>query len=202
MRTLLQRIKRCRRTPDFTLAELLISLSILALIATFTIPKILVTQQNNSYNAAAKEVAAMVSAAYDQHKLAGNLTTNTTMRDLTPYMNYLSTTSSPIDYIYGYSVNVDCTSNNVCLRLHAGGVLMYHQDRRFNGTNLNNGIQFYYAPDGLYVNTTNDPGKAIQFTICYKGRVPDVGNALTNTQNNVDTYSALPAGVAPWFSWN
>lgn len=47
----------------FTLAELLISLAILGLIATFTIPKIMSAQQNNEYSAIAQEDIATLSAA-------------------------------------------------------------------------------------------------------------------------------------------
>ncbi|HEY9745532.1 MAG TPA: prepilin-type N-terminal cleavage/methylation domain-containing protein [Oculatellaceae cyanobacterium] len=54
-----------RHLTGFTLAELLIALSILGLIATFTIPKVLVAQQDMTYRANAKDVAAAISAAYD-----------------------------------------------------------------------------------------------------------------------------------------
>lgn len=44
-----------RTQSGFTLAELLIALTILGVIATFTIPKILTAQQASTYNAIAKE---------------------------------------------------------------------------------------------------------------------------------------------------
>ena len=44
-----------RYKKGFTLAELLISLGILGLIATFTIPKIVGAAGDSKYNAAAKE---------------------------------------------------------------------------------------------------------------------------------------------------
>ncbi|MCE3235965.1 MAG: hypothetical protein K0Q50_2145 [Vampirovibrio sp.] len=55
------------RYPGFTLAELLISLSILGIIATFTIPKLLMNQRVSAYNASAHESAASISGAYQQH---------------------------------------------------------------------------------------------------------------------------------------
>lgn len=74
----------------FTLAELLISLMILGLIATFTIPKILITQQTLRFNAVAKEDISAISAALTQAQYMGTLTTNTTIGDITQYLNYVS----------------------------------------------------------------------------------------------------------------
>ena len=47
----------------FTLAELLIALGILGVIATFTIPKVLQTNQNAQWQATGKEAIAMISGA-------------------------------------------------------------------------------------------------------------------------------------------
>lgn len=55
---------RCIAQKGFTLAELLIALSILGVIATFTIPKVLQSQQNGKYNTMAKEAIATISQAY------------------------------------------------------------------------------------------------------------------------------------------
>lgn len=45
----------------FTLAELLIALAILGVIATFTIPKVLTANQNGTFKAIGKETAAMLA---------------------------------------------------------------------------------------------------------------------------------------------
>ena len=67
----------------FTLAELLIALLILGEISTFTIPKIIYSQQNQKYNAIAKESAAMISAAYQQYQYSGNSLTTMSATSLT-----------------------------------------------------------------------------------------------------------------------
>lgn len=65
----IQRKKRASRVYlGFTLAELLISLAILGVIATFTIPKIIKAQQDAKFNAIAKEAATMVTGAYQQYQ--------------------------------------------------------------------------------------------------------------------------------------
>ncbi|MBL8031855.1 MAG: prepilin-type N-terminal cleavage/methylation domain-containing protein [Candidatus Doudnabacteria bacterium] len=48
------------RVKGFTLAELLIALVILGVIATFTIPKVLYANQNTKYNAIAKEAMGTI----------------------------------------------------------------------------------------------------------------------------------------------
>ena len=73
----------CNTSTGFTLAELLIALAILGVIATFTIPKILTSQANSQRNAIAKEVMSMISGAHQQLKSNNALSTSTTMGALT-----------------------------------------------------------------------------------------------------------------------
>ena len=78
------------KQSGFTLAELLIALAILGVIATFTIPKVLESGSTSQWNAMGKEVASMISGAHQQHKLQGLLSTNTLSGDLTQHMNYVA----------------------------------------------------------------------------------------------------------------
>ena len=50
-----------KQHPGFTLVELLIALAILGTIATFTIPKVLQTQQDGKFKSIGKEAAGFVS---------------------------------------------------------------------------------------------------------------------------------------------
>jgi prepilin-type N-terminal cleavage/methylation domain-containing protein len=186
------------RLSGFTLAELLIALLILGEIATFTIPKILTSQQNNRYNATGKEVAATIAAAYQQALLAGTVTTNTTPGDLTPYMNYVSVdTTSSVDWQYTGSTT-DCTTVR-CLKLHNGGILHY-TSIHFYGTNTTNAIYFYFDPDGTTDGTTTNAGKAVLFFLYYNGRITSWSNAAANTSANGATYGPLQVDP-PWFKW-
>ena len=73
----------------FTLAELLIALAILGVIATFTIPKILDSGSNSKWNAVTLEAVSMVSQAYQLYKMENTPTATTGLRDFTTYLNYV-----------------------------------------------------------------------------------------------------------------
>ena len=68
----------------FTLAELLIALAILGVIATFTIPKILDSGSSSKHNAIVKEAAGMISGAFQVYKLNWAFSNLTTTGYLTP----------------------------------------------------------------------------------------------------------------------
>lgn len=122
----------------FTLAELLIALALLGVIATFTIPKILNAQQSSASLAKAKEVAAMISGAYQQAQAAGNASSSTKPGDLTQYMNYVKLdTSGTLIGAYpswagtaGGGTNA-CDATRPCLILHNGGLQL--NDAAFGG---------------------------------------------------------------------
>jgi prepilin-type N-terminal cleavage/methylation domain-containing protein len=198
-----------RRFPaGFTLVELLIALVILGEIATFSIPKILYASQNQSYNAAAKEVAAMLSGALQQAKLTGTLTANTKLHDLTPYMNFVAIDStSDIDFLYNTStINFPCNYNSdYCLVLHNGGKLLLN-GQSFGGTASTNAVYFYFDPDGKVTDgTTNSPGRSLRLYLFYNGRVQTEGTVQPGTCGL--PYGCLPASYPrptndpPWFSW-
>jgi prepilin-type N-terminal cleavage/methylation domain-containing protein len=185
------RWKPLRYNQGFTLAELLISLAILGVIATFTIPKIITAQRDAKFNAIAKEAAAMVTGAYQQYQSQNTPTSNTGISTLTPYMNYVSTDSSTIiDHMYG-SNGYACGSGGSggCIRLHNGAIIRYNTSVGFGGTASTDNIWFAVDPDGVYSGTTNGYGKAIEFIFYYNGRISTRGMENGTTQD------------PPWFSW-
>src|SRR3712207_5952575 len=103
----------------FTLAELLIALAILGVIATFTIPKVLNSQQDGKYKAMAKETVSAVSEAFSNYQKSNTVTGNESLGVLTPYLNYVSIHTSTLvidDEPSGTSRA--CSATSVCLRLH------------------------------------------------------------------------------------
>lgn len=195
----------CRKSKQgFTLAELLISLAILGVIATFSIPKILSAQQNRQYNAIAHENIATVAAAYQILQLNGQLTANTTAGAFTPYINYISAVSDSSLVIDSVPTLTTTTCNGTtyyCLKMHNGSVLAY-RSASFGGTATTNGFFFFTDPDGKVTDgTTNGPGKGMSVFIYYNGRMTDEGNLLPGTTSSLSGYSADAAKVPSWFSW-
>lgn len=81
--------RKSRIAIGFTLAELLIALGILGVIATFTIPKVLSAQQETQKKAIAKEVASMITGAYQLYVKDNGYSTSISGASLVPYLNYV-----------------------------------------------------------------------------------------------------------------
>lgn len=147
----------------FSIAELLIVMLIVAQIATFTIPKLLVSQQNGAYKAKAKEVASMISEAYENYKYSNTPTASTKGADLTPFMSYVRLqTTGEVDNMNGQT-SIGCSSTTLCLVLHNGGTLRISSNS-FSNTTTTNAIGFYFDPDGVYSGLTTGPSKSVHFS--------------------------------------
>jgi prepilin-type N-terminal cleavage/methylation domain-containing protein len=191
--------KSWKSRKGFTLAEILIALAILSVIATFTIPKIISNQQDGRNNAIVKETAATMVAAFQQHQQLGLLTTSMNASALFPYINYLKIdTTSLLDGLQTQG-SVTCTSRP-CIAL-PNGAIIYPGVGVFSGTNTTNAIHFYIDPDGQYSGTTNGPGKSVGMFLYYNGRITTYGTADVGTLYAGGTIVATPAYDPPWFSW-
>ena len=188
----------------FTLAELLIALAILGVIATFTIPKILDSQTSSKYNSIVKEVAAMYSGAYQSYKLDNSASAATTLGDLTPYMNYVAVSSTlTLDNVNNFASN-SCTSvTRTCLILHSGAVIYYPTDISFGDTQTTNVLWFNVDPDGVYGGSTTGPSKSAQLYLYFNGRIVSVSDVLPNSYNSTSgPFGPVPANEAEYFSWS
>ncbi len=190
----------------FTLAELLVTLLILAEIVTFTIPKVLVTQRNQQYNARAKEVAGMITGAYQQLQLSGGASAATKGTDLTPYMNFVSMdTTSSIDNIDSGGSAEPCNSATPCFRLHGGGLLRIgvngcYAAISFGGTSTTHYLGFQFDPDGLPLGGTDK--NVIEFDLFYNGRLSTRGATSGWIKNSCQTvWYTAPDYDPTWLSW-
>jgi prepilin-type N-terminal cleavage/methylation domain-containing protein len=194
-----------KRVRGFTLAELLIALTILAEIATFTIPKVLQSQQMNKFKAIGKENIAMAAAAFQLHQLNGKVASSTKFTDLTQYMNYTKfDTVTPLDGDQGSTPSAGSScANYACIRLANGSFILWDPSESFGGTNITNVITFMIDPDGKITDgTATGPGHAVMALIYYNGRITDIGSAVPTGVSSAYTWSQNTGAVPPWFSWN
>ncbi len=194
-------------SSGFTLAELLIALAILGVIATFTIPKILSAQQNAKSNSAAKQVAGAISAAYDRYKneLGSAVPTTATAEVLKGYINYVAqdTTSLVQDHPGASNVVWNCSSGSMtCLKMATGGILFWFNNQSFNGTG-NNALTIYYDPDGVNSGAivASNPSVSVCFLLYYNGRLVDRNNALGGSSNSYWGFGPGSTFNPTWFSW-
>lgn len=134
------------RRVGFTLAELLISLAILGVIATFTIPKVLNSSQDQTAQSIAKEAAGMIAEAYQTYKIENTVDASFGIWDLTPYINYVSITTTTQVQVppNGGVTNCDLMP---CLKMHNGSTIKYYT-HTLGGLNTTNDCIFKLIPMG------------------------------------------------------
>ncbi len=203
---------RKQKVMGFTLAELLISLAVLGVIATFTIPKVLNGQQDGQWNAIAKETVSMITGAYNAYRLENSPTAQTTIYDFTPYMNYVRVdTSALMDSNGGGTGTAQCGSSAdvICLVLHNGGMVRFQGSRCFFGTTDKHSVSIALDPDGKVPGDTgiNGPGKTVDFWLYFNGRITSSEHLLTDTIRgqggcgSAITYQPAAGRDPDWFEW-
>jgi prepilin-type N-terminal cleavage/methylation domain-containing protein len=177
----------------FTLAELLIALAILGVIATFTIPKVLNAAGSGQSTAIAKEAASMVSGSFSSYQLNNTLAAAVTAGALTQYMNYVSVDTSGNSYGFTGSGLCSTVASVACLKLHNGGVLEYNPTNTFGGTTTTNALVFNIDPDGA------GPLTGATFIQYYNGRLTTGGAAASLTATNgAVTIATDPSYIQNW----
>jgi prepilin-type N-terminal cleavage/methylation domain-containing protein len=185
----------------FTLAELVIAMGLLGVIATFTISKVLVTSQTQRFNAVAKEAVAMVSVAFQQYKMNNSISTSTSLDDLVPYFNYIrKPTSGNIDDVWTYG-NVNC-SWVACYQLASGAIVWWYTNSTatFSGVSSIHAVRLHVDPDGVANASSTGPGKSAQFLLYANGRIADREGVAFGTIVGGTPYGA-DAIKPDWLSW-
>lgn len=196
----------------FTLAELLIALAILGVIATFTIPKILQAQSDSRKSAIVKETAATIASLYQEYKtnntVTGTTSMGTIMLAIEPKMNYIKRISPAIwsnafDDPLGdpWTDGGECSNTVRCYILPSGALLTVGGSGiAFGGTSSTNAVRFLIDVDGGY---NGDRSNSIWFFLYYNGRVTHYGSGISadTTSQGGDVYQPNAAYDPPWFSW-
>jgi prepilin-type N-terminal cleavage/methylation domain-containing protein len=182
------------KRKGFTLAELLIALAILGVIATFTIPKVLTSTTAGKNRAIAKETLATISEAYMQLKVNAPAPINMTSQELAPYINYIKQDNN-LQYQMVYGTE-NCNDGYKNCYLMPNGSILALWNAQFGGTNFNNATFFHIDPDGTGLE------KGIEFILYYNGRILDGATMLNPTVNHYGSFGPQPADVPDWFTYN
>ena len=182
----------------FSLAEVLIALAILGVIAVFTIPKLLIGQQNAMFNAVTKEAASSFAASFQKMAAQGAITKATKPADILANINYVQKITTSVDGSPG-SGSASCASGTVCYQLHSGAVIRTGSCS-FGGTSNLNQVNIVVDPDGV------DTGKqdSVAFFLYYNGQITTFGTAPVGSTNSCTAPSDVPDPTKDpsWFSWN
>ncbi len=143
---------RTNRTTGFTLAELLIALAILGVIATFTIPKILNAQQDQKKTAIAKEMMGAAGEVYLKKRADGSLI-SATGADFARQMNYVKMDATTVidDAPSTGWGSLDCaTWWAKCFVMHNGSIVGSDDTGPMGGTTEGNSIWLLVDTEASY----------------------------------------------------
>ncbi len=187
-----------RVIAGFNLADLLISLAILGVIATFTIPKIVISQQNTSYKANAKQLIGALATAYQQHKFLGRASASTRPSDLFQYLNHIKyDTTSYIDvYPNSGAASSHCAARPCAF--FSNGAALAADWSTLGGTGTTNAMMFYIDPDSQL----GSRNTIAVFVYC-DGSIREFSSLLPGTVVGGGGWPGGPSlGAKPnWFSW-
>jgi prepilin-type N-terminal cleavage/methylation domain-containing protein len=187
-----------RKQQGFTLAELLIALAILGVIATFTIPKILTSTGTAQFKAVAKETAGTLTTALQDYSVTNAVTTATQASTIMANVNFVTSNTSATTTDTG--LNNDCSATHICLQLHNGAFLQYTAAGTFGAITTSNYIPFNLDPDGTKSGATND---IVTFRLYSNGKITVPGD--TQPGGTPATVSGTQVGLETanpsWFAW-
>jgi prepilin-type N-terminal cleavage/methylation domain-containing protein len=162
-----------------TLAEVMVTIAIMGIMAAMTVPKFLTTNgtvQTSNYSKGANEFAVAIAAAYQIYVMKNGPVTafGTVAGDLMQYVNYVTTLpgTSQIDQITGSGAQA-CNSSvgDQCYVMHNGAVVYTSTYWVLCDTTRNSYVYYVYDPDGVYGNSTTGISKSVVFDLHADGHV-------------------------------
>ncbi|MEB3246017.1 MAG: type II secretion system protein [Vampirovibrionales bacterium] len=192
-------------SAGFSLVDTLIALSLIGIIASFTMQKVLIAQANQKYRAMAQEAAAMIAEGYQKYLFDGGTVTTFTLNNLLPYLNYVRVdTTTPIDdWNTGYSWG--CNTTVRCLVFHNGAKMTFNNTASFSGSSNLHYLGFQFDPDGTYSGSATGSGlnvKAVSLNLYANGFITSRGTLKANSiDRNGIVQQPYPPLDPSWFAW-
>ncbi len=210
-----------KRRKAYTFAEILITLSLLGLLASMLLPMLSDSVGKDKLLALGKDGASEISQAFAIYVKNSTLNANTRAQDIVSNLNYVrmvsdgsmntqlgqtnqdasahstcTGTSSVTGETYAVCTT-PCDATTPCALLQTGALLQYDAatPSTFNGTGYNtNAIHFIYDPDGT------GPQFAIAFTLFYSGRITTETYSIGATTNdtNLPSTTVDPPYILDW----
>ena len=192
----------------FTLSELLIALVLLGIIASLTVPKLLVSLNTKQANTLANDAKLLVSSAYADYafgnpKPPSSFTLAALLPSL-PYAKHLNEAGETVSIDcppLGTSVALGCSGSHprvatlnpastdyVSLRLKNGGVLVLPTSLSLGGRSPLHGLPFVVDYDGKASNRSD----SVEFWLYSDGTVRTRQTLVANTVNSGGTFNPVP----------
>ena len=184
-------IMKTRAQKGFTLAELLIALAILGVIATFTIPKILTSTGTAQFKASTKEAASIISGAIQDFGVNNPVTATSTFAAMLANVNYVQNDQASL--VAATGLNEACSATAPCLVLHNGGILQYSSTANFGSTANTHYLVVNFDPDGTKSAVTTD---IVTFAVGSQGKVVDITNRASTGFTTLGGGTSLTAEAA------
>jgi prepilin-type N-terminal cleavage/methylation domain-containing protein len=187
------------RYNGFSLAELLVAMGVLGIIATFSIPKVLTATQSKQKVAITREVLSSLAQARLLLQNEGKWTASTTAEQLATKMNFIRYhTAGLIDTPpanYPWMPSHDCAAIG-CFEFHNGAKAMFYCD--FAGTTAQDALAFMLDTDGQYRNS----GDSIWLVVYFDGKIRTEATINPNTRYCDGTYNPSPTDPDWWTAAN
>jgi type II secretory pathway pseudopilin PulG len=191
----------------YSLAELIIAMAVLGLVAAMVVPSILAnvgTQQNQTL---ANDAKLLVSGAFADYELATlNVPSSFALPQLETYLPFAKNLSAAGENVLidcppqGTALPLGCTGTAprtasltaanpayTVLRLKSGALLVYPKTWTFAGTSTLNALPFVVDPNGKQ----NQGSDSVEYWLYTNGTVLTRQTLTSNTVNSAGTFSSV-----------
>ena len=210
----------------FTLAEMLIALALIGIIAALLIPKLLGSTNGNAKRASVLQSAMAITQAFAQYSAddsAPGISASTSAASLMRYFNYMEIIpTGSLDGTEaagpGTEVSWDCSTQITCLKMHSGGYLGFWNGGFGNANNPGaptvgkptdlNSIWLLVDTDGSpSINgKASDSNNSVWLVLYPTGKIKswstiDPGTTYINNVGALTAAVPLPLSDPDWFTW-